>query len=66
MHVQEITNELYLKCIRTATEIVEALELKDVNSSIMHFTEEEKRAVLSQKLAGEMFKNFTDKNSVDG
>lgn len=53
--MEEITNELYLSCVRTATEIVAELTLEQVNSSINHFDEDTKRAVLSQKLAKEMF-----------
>lgn len=53
--MEEITNELYLSCVRTATEIVADLTLEQVNASINHFDEDTKRAVLSQKLAKEMF-----------
>lgn len=53
--MQEVTNEVYIRCMRIAVEIVEGLELKEVESSIMHFTEQEKRAILSQKLAKEVF-----------
>lgn len=58
--MQEITNELYLRCIRAAVGVVEGLELKEVESSIMHFSEQEKRAILSQKLAKEIFDGFSD------
>lgn len=51
----EITNAVYLGCVRTSTEIVEGLTLEQVNSSIMKFSESDKRAILSQKLAKEMF-----------
>lgn len=58
--MQEVTNEVYIRCMRIAVEVVEGLELKDVESSIMHFTEQEKRAILSQKLAKEVFDNLTN------
>ena len=58
--MQEITNEVYLRCVRAAVEVVEGLKLKDVESSIMHFSEQEKRAVLSQKLAKEIFDGLSD------
>lgn len=53
--MEEITNELYLNCVRTATEIVAELTIEQVNASINHFDEDTKRAILSQKLAKEMF-----------
>ena len=53
--MQEITNEVYLHCVRTAAEIVAGLTLEQVNASINHFDEDTKRAILSQKLAKEMF-----------
>lgn len=58
--MQEVTNEVYIRCMRIAVEIVEGLELKEVESSIMHFTEQEKRAILSQKLTKEVFDNLTN------
>ena len=58
--MQEVTNEVYIRCMRIAVEVVEGLELKEVESSIMHFTEQEKRAILSQKLAKEVFDNLTN------
>ena len=58
--MQEVTNQVYINCIRVAAEVVEGLELKEVESSIMHFTEQEKRAILSQKLAKEVFDSLTD------
>lgn len=51
----EVTNELYLSCVRTAAGIVEELTLEQVDSSIKHFDEQTKRSVLAQKLAKEMF-----------
>lgn len=59
--MQEITNELYLNCVRTATEIVSELTLEQVDASINHFSEDDKRAVLSQKLAKEMFDTAFEK-----
>lgn len=56
----EITNAVYLGCVRTATEIVEGLTLEQVDSSIMKFNEAEKRAILSQKLAKEMFETLAE------
>lgn len=53
--MQEITNEVYLHCVRTATAIVEECTLEQVNSSIMKFDEDTKRAILAQKLAKDMF-----------
>ena len=58
--MQEITNELYLHCVRTATEIVEELTLEQVDSSIKHFDEKTKRSILAQKLAKEMFDTACD------
>lgn len=58
--MQEVTNEVYIRCMRIAVEVVEALELKEVESSIMHFTEQEKRAILSQKLTKEVFNSLTN------
>lgn len=57
----EVTNEIYLNCVRTAASIVEELTMEQVNSSIMHFDEQTKRAVLSQKLAKEMFDTACEK-----
>lgn len=51
----EVTNELYLNCVRTAAGIVEGLTLEQVDSSIKHFDEQTKRSILAQKLAKEMF-----------
>lgn len=56
----EVTNEVYLGCVRTATEIVEELTIEQVDSSIMHFDEKTKRAILSQKLAKEMFDTISE------
>lgn len=58
--MQEVTNEVYIHCMRIAVEVVEGLKLKEVESSIMHFTEQEKRAILSQKLAKEVFDSLTN------
>lgn len=57
----EVTNEIYLNCVRTAASIVEELTMEQVDSSIMHFDEQTKRAVLSQKLAKEMFDTACEK-----
>ena len=51
----DVTNEVYLNCIRTAAGIVEELTLEQVDSSIKHFDEQTKRSILAQKLAKEMF-----------
>lgn len=51
----DVTNEVYLHCVRTAAGIVEELTLEQVDSSIMHFDEQTKRSILAQKLAKEMF-----------
>ena len=51
----DVTNEVYLHCVRTAASIVEELTLEQVDSSIMHFDEQTKRSILAQKLAKEMF-----------
>lgn len=56
----EVTNQVYINCMRVAVGVVEGLELKEVESSIMHFTEQEKRAILSQKLAKEVFDSLTN------
>lgn len=53
--MREITNEVYLHCVRTAAAIVEGCTLEQVDSSIMHFDEQTKRSILSQKLAKDMF-----------
>ena len=58
--MQEITNEVYIQCMRIAAEVVEGLDLKEVESSIMKLTEQEKRAILSQKLAKVVFDSLTD------
>ena len=63
--MQEITNEVYLQCVRTATAIVEECSLDQVNSSIMKFDESTKRSILSQKLAKEIFDGFTDAKTVE-
>lgn len=54
----EVTNELYLNCVRTAAAIVGECTLEQVNSSIMKFDEETKRVILTQKLAKDMFDDF--------
>lgn len=51
----DVTNEVYLNCVRTAAGIVEELTLEQVDSSIKHFDEQTKRSILAQKLAKEMF-----------
>ena len=57
----EVTNEIYLNCVRTAASIVEELTMEQVDSSIKHFDEQTKRAVLAQKLAKEMFDTACEK-----
>lgn len=63
--MQEVTNEVYLKCMRAAVMVVEGLKIKEVESSIMHFTEQEKRAILSQKLAKEIFDSLTNTDNLN-
>ena len=64
--MEEITNELYLTCIRGAVEVVEIMSMDQVNSAIMKFTDEEKRAILSQKVAKEAFESLTKKPEEEG
>ena len=61
----EVTNEVYLYCVRTAAGIVEELTLEQVDSSIMHFDEQTKRSILSQKLAKEMFDTACEAKPVE-
>lgn len=64
--MKEITNEVYLNCVRTATEIVSGLSIEQVNSSINHFDEDTKRAILSQKLAKDMFDELGNMKPKEG
>lgn len=47
-------NAEWSQIVQTASEIVAALSIEEVNSSIMKFDETTKRSILSQKLAFEM------------
>lgn len=64
--MQEVTNELYLHCIRIATEMVEELSIDQVDSLIKAFDEDTKRSILSQKVAKETFERICNAPKEDG
>lgn len=64
--LKDVTNEVFLAALRTATEIVEELDIKEVDSSIMHFDEETKRFILSQKLAREIIATMNEHIDEEG
>ena len=62
--MEEITNQVYLNCVRTTVEIVSACTDEQVTSSIVNhvkkMTMDDQRALLSQMMAKEMFNTMCE------
>jgi hypothetical protein len=51
MHIEEITNRVYIDSIRMATEITEAMDEKQVNTSLINLPIDTKKSIVAQYLA---------------
>lgn len=51
MHIEEITDRVYIDSIRMATEITEAMDEKQVNTSLTNLPLDTKKSIVAQYLA---------------
>lgn len=51
MHIEEITDRVYIDSIRMATELTEAMDEKQVNTSLTNLPLDTKRSIVAQYLA---------------
>ena len=51
MLIEEITNRVYIDSIRMATEITEAMDEKQVNTSLINLPIDTKKSIVAQYLA---------------
>lgn len=51
MHVEEITNRVYIDSVRMAAEITEAMDEKQVNTSLTNLPLDTKKSIVAQYLA---------------
>lgn len=51
MHVEEITDRVYIDSIRMATELTEAMDENQVNTSLTNLPLDTKKAIVAQYLA---------------
>lgn len=51
MHIEEITDRVYIDSIRMATEITEAMDEKQVNTSLINLPLDTKKSIVAQYLA---------------
>lgn len=51
MHIEEVTDRLYLNSIRMAAEITEAMDEKQVNTSLINLPIDTKKSIVAQYLA---------------
>ena len=51
MHIEEVTDRLYLNSIRMAAEITEAMDEKQVNTSLINLPLDTKKSIVAQYLA---------------
>lgn len=56
--MQEITNQVYLNCVRTAVEITEKMTEELLDAEFKHMDIETKRSICSQYLAKQMYDEF--------
>lgn len=51
MHIEEITDRVYIDSIRMATELTEAMDEKQVNTSLTNLPLDTKKSIVAQYLA---------------
>lgn len=51
MHIEEITNRVYINSVRMAAEITEAMDEKQVNTSLTNLPLDTKKSIVAQYLA---------------
>lgn len=51
IHVEEVTDRLYLDSVRMATELAAAMDNKQLDTSLTNLPEDTKRAIVAQYLA---------------
>lgn len=51
MHIEEFTNRVYIDSIRMATELTEAMDEKQVNTSLINLPLDTKKSIVAQYLA---------------
>ena len=51
MYVEEITDRVYIDSIRMATELTEAMDEKQVNTSLINLPLDTKKSIVAQYLA---------------
>lgn len=51
MHIEEVTDRLYLDSVRMAAELVEAMDEKQLNTSLTNLPLDTKKAIIAQYLA---------------
>lgn len=51
MHIEEVTDRLYLNSIRMAAEITEAMDEKQINTSLINLPIDTKKSIVAQYLA---------------
>lgn len=51
MHIEEITDRVYIDSVRMATEITEAMDEKQVNTSLTNLPLDTKKSIVAQYLA---------------
>lgn len=51
MHVEEFTDRVYIDSIRMATELVEAMDEKQLNTSLTNLPIDTKKSIIAQYLA---------------
>ena len=51
MHIEEVTDRIYIESIRMAAEITEAMDEKQVNTSLINLPLDTKKSIVAQYLA---------------
>lgn len=51
MHIEEITDRVYIDSIRMATELTEVMDEKQVNTSLINLPLDTKKSIVAQYLA---------------
>lgn len=51
MHIEEITDRVYINSVRMAAEITEAMDEKQVNTSLINLPIDTKKSIVAQYLA---------------
>lgn len=51
MHIEEVTDRIYIESVRMAAEITEAMDEKQVNTSLINLPLDTKKSIVAQYLA---------------